>query len=44
MNIYRPPKHNTNFLNDFKGLLSVLCVNYDCVIIDGDFNIHVDNP
>lgn len=43
LNIYRPPKYCANFFDDFTELLSVICVDFDCVVIVGDFNIHVDN-
>lgn len=33
VNVYRPPKPNANFFNDFKDLLSVISVDYDCLII-----------
>uniref|UniRef100_A0AAQ5X7A8 Reverse transcriptase domain-containing protein n=1 Tax=Amphiprion ocellaris TaxID=80972 RepID=A0AAQ5X7A8_AMPOC len=44
LNIYRPPKYCANFFDDFSELLSMICIDFDCVIIAGDFNIHVDNP
>ena len=25
-------------------LLSIVCIDFDCVVIVGDFDIHVDNP
>ena len=42
--IYRPPKYCATFFDDFTELLSIICINFDRVIIAGDFNIHVDNP
>ncbi|MEQ2173480.1 hypothetical protein GOODEAATRI_032535 [Goodea atripinnis] len=42
LNGYRRPTSKANFFNDFNDLLSVKCVEYDCLIIVGDFNI--DNP
>ena len=44
LNIYRPPKYCASFFDDFTELLSIICINFDRVIIAGDFNIHVDNP
>jgi len=42
--IYRPPKYSAHFVDDFFKLLSVVCIDFDCVVIVGDFNIHIDNP
>ena len=44
LNIYRPPKYCATFFDDFAELLSIICIDFDCVVIVGDFNIHVDNP
>ena len=44
INIYRPPKYCAAFFDDFAELLSMICVDFDCIIVTGDFNIHVDNP
>ncbi|XP_076578637.1 LOW QUALITY PROTEIN: uncharacterized protein LOC143315073 [Chaetodon auriga] len=41
--IYKPPKYNTKFSDEFANLLSVVCIDFDCVVLVGDFNIHVDN-
>lgn len=41
--IYRPSKYCASFINDFSELLSVIAIDHDCFIIDGDFSIHVDN-
>ena len=43
VNIYRPPKNSTSFFEDFSELLSIICVDFDCVAVVGDFNIHTDN-
>ena len=42
--IYRPPKYSVHFVDDFSKLLSVVCIDFDCVVLVGDFNIHIDNP
>ncbi|XP_042078658.1 uncharacterized protein LOC121814858 [Haplochromis burtoni] len=42
--VYRPPKYNKNFLNDFSDLLAEIMPKYDHVLIIGDFNIHVCCP
>lgn len=42
--IYRPPKYNTMFFDEFTKILSSVCMDFDCVVLVGDFNIHVDNP
>uniref|UniRef100_A0A669B0J7 Reverse transcriptase domain-containing protein n=1 Tax=Oreochromis niloticus TaxID=8128 RepID=A0A669B0J7_ORENI len=39
--IYRPPKYNKTFINDFGDFLASLYLNYDRVLITGDFNIHI---
>jgi len=44
LNVYRPPKYCADFFDDLSELLSMICVDFDCVIIVGDFNIHMDNP
>ena len=45
LTIYRPPKHSAKvFLEEFGELLTNICLSFDCLIISGDFNIHVDNP
>lgn len=41
--VYRPPKSKYGFLDEFSELLSKVSTNYDCIIISGDFDIHVDN-
>ena len=42
--IYRPPKYNKDFVNDFSGLLAEIMPKYDRAIFLGDFNIHVCCP
>ena len=43
--IYRPPKHSPKVcLEELSELLSGICLEYDCDIKSGDFNLHVDNP
>ena len=44
LNIYRPPKYCATFFDEFTELLSIICIDFDYVVIVGDFNIHVDNP
>ena len=41
LNIYRPPKYCAD---DFTELLSIVCIDFDRLVIVGDFNIHGDNP
>ncbi len=41
--VYRPPRPYTDFLKEFADFLSDLLVNVDKALIEGDFNIHVDN-
>ncbi len=40
---YRPPKYSTHFFDDFATLLSAVCIDFSCVAIVGDYNIHIDN-
>lgn len=42
--IYRPPKYNKDFINDFSDFLSGIVPNYDRILIIGDFNTHVCCP
>lgn len=42
--VYRPPKYSSSFFDEFAELLSIISMEYDCLSISGDFNIHVDNP
>lgn len=39
--IYRPPKFNKDFIQDFSDFVVGLILNYDYFLIAGDFNIHV---
>ena len=39
--IYRPPKYNKDFVNDFSDLLAEIMPKYDRVLLVGDFNIRV---
>lgn len=41
--VYRPPRSNASFLNDFSVFLTLLSSTSQNVIILGDFNIHMDN-
>lgn len=38
--IYRPPKYNKNFINEFSEFLSMISLKYDTYILCGDYNIH----
>lgn len=42
--IYRPPKYNKDFLKDFSDFVAGTILNYDRVLIAGDFNLHVCCP
>lgn len=39
--VYRPPKYNKDFVNDFSDFLAGIMPNYDRVLIVGDFNIQL---
>ncbi|KAI2646105.1 RNA-directed DNA polymerase from mobile element jockey [Labeo rohita] len=39
--VYRPPKYNKNFIQDFADFVAGIALNYDRFLIVGDFNIHV---
>lgn len=42
--IYRPPKSNSGFIQEFSDLLALIMPSFDRVLILGDFNIHVCCP
>ncbi len=42
--VYRPPKYNKDFLNDFSYFLAEIMPKYDSVLIVGDFNVHMCCP
>ena len=42
--VYRPPKYNKDFLNNFSDYLAEIMPKYDSVLIVGDFNVHVCCP
>lgn len=31
------------FFDEIAKLLSIICIDFDCVVLVGDFNIHIDN-
>lgn len=39
--VYRPPKFNKDFVQDFADFVSGVTLKYDHFLIVGDFNIHV---
>lgn len=39
--IYRPPKINKEFINDFSAFVAGIALTYNHFVIVGDFNIHV---
>uniref|UniRef100_A0A3B3HFB5 Reverse transcriptase domain-containing protein n=1 Tax=Oryzias latipes TaxID=8090 RepID=A0A3B3HFB5_ORYLA len=41
--MYKPPQHSQSFIDDFTEMLSVVCTDFDGLVITGDFNVHVDN-
>jgi len=43
VNIYRPPKPNKDFINEFTTLLTHICSLSPNIILLGDLNIHMDN-
>lgn len=43
VNIYRPPKPNKDFIDEFTTFLTHICALSPNIIFLGDFNIHMDN-
>uniref|UniRef100_A0A0E9TZ40 Endonuclease/exonuclease/phosphatase domain-containing protein n=1 Tax=Anguilla anguilla TaxID=7936 RepID=A0A0E9TZ40_ANGAN len=43
LTIFCPPKKSSGFIDDFTELLSKISTDFDCIVISGDFNIHIDN-
>lgn len=43
LTIYRPPGCSDSFMDDFSDLLATIPIDYSCIIITGEFNIHTDN-
>ena len=43
VNIYRPPKHNKDFIDEFTTFLTHICSLSSNIILLGDINIHLDN-
>jgi len=41
--LYKPLQSCHSFIDHFTELLSVVCTDFDSLVITGDFNIHVDN-
>lgn len=39
--IYWPPKPNKMFVKEFSDLLSIMSIKYDCLMLLGDFNVHI---
>lgn len=39
--VYRPPKYNADFIQEFSDFLSVIVTSFDNIVLLGDFNIHV---
>ncbi len=42
--VYRPPKYNKDFIQQFSEFLSHIVPSCDNILILGDFNIHVCCP
>ncbi len=42
--VYRPPRYNKDFINDFSAFLADIMPKYYHVLIVGDFNVHVCCP
>ncbi len=43
LTVYHLPKLKKVFLDEFAELLSKISIDYDCIVISGDFSIHTDN-
>lgn len=43
LTIFRPPRYSGKFTDELIELLSVICTDYNSIIITGDLNIHVDD-
>ena len=41
--IYRPSKYSENYFHDFTELLYSISTDFDCRVITGDFNIHIND-
>lgn len=41
--VYHPPRLKNGFIDEFSELLSRITIDYDSILISGDFNIHIDN-
>ena len=41
--IYRPPRHISLFLPEFSELTALIITTYNRIILNGDFNIHINN-
>lgn len=39
--IDHPPKHNEHFISEFANFLSCFILQYEWILIVGDFNIHI---
>ncbi len=43
LTVYRPPRLKKGFISEFGELLSKITIEFDSILISGDFNIHIDN-
>lgn len=43
LSIYRSLNIIKKFFDEFYKLLYIICINFDCVVLVADFNIHVNN-
>lgn len=41
--VYRPPKHDSNFLSEFYDFMSIILTSHDKIILLGDINFHVND-